>query len=128
MIDRPRYYRLRPDHSAEPVDVGGRFDEAALLAWADEVWGDGNGRRVAFTVVAPGVEVSTVFLGIDHNHSGKGPPILFETMTFDDYGGGDQWRYSTWKEAVAGHNAAVAILRAKVVKGMAVDILGKPKP
>ena len=128
MTYRPRYYRLDADHNAVPVDVGGRFDEAALLAWAEEVWGDGDGRRVAFTEVAPGVEVSTVFLGIDHNHSGKGPPVLFETMTFDDYGGGDQWRYSTWNDAVQGHNNAVAILRGKLVKRMAVDALGKPKP
>jgi len=113
MTFRPRYYRLGPDHSVQPVDVGGRFDEAALLSWAEEVWGEGDGRRVAFTEVAPGVEVSTVFLGIDHNHTGKGPPVLFETMTFDDYGGGDQWRYSTWAEAVAGHNAAVDRLRAR---------------
>jgi hypothetical protein len=127
-MKRPRYYRLRPDHSVEPVDVGGDDKVTALLAWAAEVWGDGDGRRVALTVIAPGVEVSTVFLGIDHNHSAKGPPLLFETMTFDDYGGGETWRYSTWKEAVAGHNAAVSILRAKLVKGLAVDILGKPKP
>jgi hypothetical protein len=124
MTYRPRYYRLRPDHSVEPVDGE---TESGLLEWF-EAFEKSEGGRVAFTEVAPGVEVSTVFLGIDHNHSGKGPPILFETMTFDDYGGGDQWRYSTWDEAVAGHNAAVAILRAKVVKGLAVDILGKPKP
>jgi hypothetical protein len=127
-MNRPRYYRLRPDHSVEPLDDGGRFDEAALTAWAKEVWGDDNAnRRVAFTVVAPGVEVSTVFLGLDHSF-GDGPPVLFETMVFDDYGGGDAWRWSTWDEAVAGHEAAVSIFRAKLVKRMAVDILGKPKP
>ena len=26
--------------------------------------------------------VSTVFLGIDHDHSGVGPPVLWETMIF----------------------------------------------
>ena len=26
--------------------------------------------------------VSTIFLGLDHNYSGKGAPILFETMVF----------------------------------------------
>lgn len=114
MTYRPRYYRLKPDHSVEPVDVGGRFDEAALLAWATEVWGDGDGRRVAFDEVAPGVEVSTVFLGIDHNHFGKGPPILFETMIFDDYGGGDQFRFETWDQAVEGHRLAVESLKARL--------------
>ncbi len=27
--------------------------------------------------------ISTVFLGIDHNFSGNGPPILWETMVFN---------------------------------------------
>ena len=52
-----------------------------------------------------GVKVSTVFLSMDHS-LGKGSPILFETMIFggqyDDY----QWRYSTYEEAEAGHQAA----------------------
>ena len=29
--------------------------------------------------------VSTVFLGIDHNHSRQGPPILFETALLTEY-------------------------------------------
>lgn len=53
--------------------------------------------------------VSTVWLGLDHNFSGVGPPIIFETMVF---GGGEewedaQWRYSTEAEALAGHQAAI---------------------
>lgn len=52
--------------------------------------------------------VSTVFLGLDHNFSDKGPPLLFETMVFttkmghikDDL---DMDRYSTWDEAMIGH-------------------------
>lgn len=52
------------------------------------------------------VQVSTVFLGLDHRFSGKGEPILFETMIFgwdkdpdSDY----QERYCTWGEAEGGH-------------------------
>jgi hypothetical protein len=49
------------------------------------------------------VEVSTVFLGLDHNFSGAGPPVLYETMVF----GGDldhfQQRYPTRGEAAEGH-------------------------
>ncbi len=48
------------------------------------------------------VEVSTVFLGIDHQFY-EGPPLLFETMVF----GGDLdqtcLRCSTWDEAVEQH-------------------------
>jgi hypothetical protein len=48
--------------------------------------------------------VSTVFLGLDHNH-GEGPPLVFETMVFkgDDFSELAGLRYSTWDEAVLGH-------------------------
>lgn len=49
------------------------------------------------------VDVSTVFLGLDHSFGGKGTPILYETMVFggrmDDY----QERYHTRAEALVGH-------------------------
>lgn len=49
------------------------------------------------------VEVSTVWLGLDHNWWPDRPMKIFETMIF----GGDldleQWRYSTEEEALAGH-------------------------
>ena len=38
-------------------------------------------RQVAREEVAPGVEVSTVFLGLNHNW-GSGPPIYWESMAF----------------------------------------------
>lgn len=53
--------------------------------------------------------VSTMWLGIDHNHI-YGPPILFETMIFEDGKGYIEIycdRYSTWKEAEDGHKKAV---------------------
>jgi hypothetical protein len=49
------------------------------------------------------VEVSTVFLGVDHGHTEEGSPILFETMVFGGPDGGRQWRYATWEEAEKGH-------------------------
>jgi hypothetical protein len=53
------------------------------------------------------VEVSTVFLGLDHGFSGDGPPILFETMAFWLGPGGpdgyEQERCSTWLEAERMH-------------------------
>lgn len=59
-------------------------------------------RVVKQEYVAGGVQVSTVFLGLDHSW-GHGPPLLWETMIFggehDDY----QDRYSTYDDAVAGH-------------------------
>ncbi len=59
-------------------------------------------------------EVSTVFLGIDHQWRKGGAPLLFETMVFGE-GVRDHedmmWRYSTWDEAIAGHERVVAALR-----------------
>lgn len=50
-----------------------------------------------------GLYISTVFLGLDHNFSTKGDPILFETMIFKDGRDVYQERYSTWDEAFEGH-------------------------
>ena len=52
-----------------------------------------------------GVEVSTVFLTMDHSFGGE-LPILFETMIFGGQYNDYQWRYSTYEEAEAGHQAA----------------------
>ena|SRR6266516_420553 len=68
-------------------------------------------RVIARTTVRDGVEVSTVFLGLNHRF-GDGPPLLFETMVFRDGQGEEMDRYSTWDEAVAGHEAMVT--RVKV--------------
>ena len=63
--------------------------------------------RVDFTLVPHG-HVSTIFLGIDHNFSGKGAPVLFETMAFIA-GDGDSVcvRTCTWEEAQAAHDEMV---------------------
>jgi len=55
------------------------------------------------------VEVSTVFLGLDHSFGGR--PMLFETMIFGGPLDGYQERYSTWSEAEAGHDVACALAR-----------------
>lgn len=84
-----------------------------LIEWA--TWMSKNSRRVAFDTFE-GVEVSTVFLGLDHNHFKEGDPLLFETMVFTDIeGGGDCYRYFIWEEAIAGHAAAVAKIKEKLI-------------
>ena len=56
--------------------------------------------------------VSTVFLGLDYNFSNEGPPIVFETMIFNGiYDHKEQWRYSTWDEAMKGHERAVKMVK-----------------
>ena len=61
-----------------------------------------NNRRVALTQMSKDSEVSTVFLGLNHQW-GDGPPLLFETMVFGGELDGEQERYSTWEEAIEGH-------------------------
>lgn len=85
----------------------GQFDRHVAKTDVDECW------------------VSTVFLGLDHNHSRRGPPLLFETMAFgplqpSEHFGGRLYRpeicsmdrYSTWDQAAAGHEKIVAEVRA----------------
>ena len=54
------------------------------------------------------VRVSTVFLGLDHSFGG-GPPLLWETMIFGGPHGDCKWRYSSLKDALAGHKDAVLL-------------------
>jgi len=54
-----------------------------------------------------GVEVSTVFLGLDHQFIEGQPPLLFETMVFGGEHDQDMDRYSTWEEAEKGHKEFV---------------------
>lgn len=88
----------------------------------EDLWRTGEqvGKSVAKTKVGD-VEVSTVFLSIDHSFGG-GRPLVFETMVFG--GEHDQWqdRYSTWDEAVKGHENAV-----KMVKGEKTDHRGRSR-
>lgn len=80
-------------------------------------------KRVAQTFLPNGVEVSTVWLGLDHRYTHRGRPQIFETMLFVkqrssyEFRGhkrvfertpiGEQWRYSTEEEALRGHKTLV---------------------
>ena len=57
-----------------------------------------------------GVEVSTVFLAMEHGRDLSGRPILFETMVFGGPHDGFQQRYCTWEEAEAGHESMLWVL------------------
>ena len=57
-----------------------------------------------------GALVSTIFLGLNHNH-GDGPPILFDTMICGGEHNDYQDRCSTWKQAEAMHEVACALAR-----------------
>lgn len=101
MREWPSHYILI-DHVPFAVD---------FMTWA--LWlqqQDINYRCVARTDINDRCEVSTVFLGLDHNWRG-GEPLLFETMIFGGPLNGEMWRYSTWAAAEQGHAEATVQAR-----------------
>lgn len=62
----------------------------------------GDHVRTIIKTICGDVEVSTVFLGLDHSFEGK-KPLLFETMVFGGPNDGIENRYSTWRQAESGH-------------------------
>lgn len=94
-----RSYRL-VNGKAEPCS----FMEAAYAFEHDD-------RKIDLTHISDECDVSTVFLGIDHNYDG-GTPILFETMVFGGDWDGRTYRYATHSEAKNGHWQIVDCLRA----------------
>jgi len=85
-------------------DRGLPVAEPDILKWA--AWFETAERHLADDTPAPGVRVSTVFLGIDHNWSRtRGLPLLWETMIFWDGHDLDQEqkRYVSRTDALAGH-------------------------
>ena len=105
-------YILDGDHRPVPVD---------LMTWA-RFFEDASNRRVAEAYVN-GRRVSTVFIGLDHNFAGDGPPLLWETMVFGGDLHGEQRRYASHAEAMAGHAAMVE----RVCATEGVEVPGRPR-
>lgn len=69
-------------------------------------------RAVACTWIGEWV-VSTTFLVVDHSFGSGGPPLLWESMTFDPSGDTvGMRRYSSREAASTGHDEMVAELKA----------------
>lgn len=91
------------DEFNAPVEVPSVLEWAQRMATIDK-------RRVAEDIIGR-CNVSTVFLGINHQW-GSGPPLLFETMIFGGLVDQElQWRYPTWDTAIAGHQEACRLAR-----------------
>jgi hypothetical protein len=86
------------------LDGHAAVEEPDLMKWA--LWMETADRHVRDTF-RDDVRVSTVFLGLDMNHLGDGPPHLFETMVFVNGVAEDCERCSTWAEAEEGHTRHV---------------------
>ena len=78
-------------------------------------------KRVATETFDGGVEVSTVWLGLNHNWDPDGLPLIFETMVFGGKKDGEQWRYSTEALAIEGHAAVVRLVLAAYAPGRATE-------
>lgn len=105
---RPSYYRL-DGYAAVPIPGEGY---EAVLEFVKVLEASSPDRQVAFTQ-GPGWDLSTVFLGYDHNYLAvamglspeEAPPLIFETALFrPDDSCEILKRYSTWDEALTGHN------------------------
>lgn len=94
-------YKLADD-GRTPVPV----DE--LLLWG--AWFETEDRIVARDTIGDSM-VSTVFLGIDHNFFGEGEPILWETLVFGGAHGGRMSRYSSYEDAMVGHEEMCDLVR-----------------
>ena len=100
MYGRRLWYMLK-DGKPEPADViSPEFQE-----WYNNI----ENRRVAYTDIAEGIWVSTVFLGLDHNLFGVGEPVLWETMIFGGAEDSYQDRATNKEDALEHHKEAVAL-------------------
>ncbi len=77
-----------------------------------------DNRNIAYTDLG-GVEISTVSLfGINHQFQAGGPPLLYETMVFGCVFHEQELRWSTEKEALAGHENVVKQVRKVICEPM----------
>lgn len=97
----------------------------SAVEWAR--WFETADRRVAFDKIET-VEISTVFLGLDHAF-GLGPtPLLFETMVFGGPLNDEMQRYTTWDAAVVGHQRLVGEVRRALAERQEVYAPDMPPP
>ncbi len=83
-------YILDSDNEPYPVDP---------VTWAQRI---GEHWEVAQDRVGD-AKISTVFFGLDHNMTGIGPLVLWETMIFGGIFDEEQERYTSHEDALAGH-------------------------
>lgn len=118
--------RRHPDEPREPstkapiikdldpgMDTWILRNKRPVRCWDMKTWAKFMGTEKAMVVktIDGEITISTVFLGINHNFSKTGKPVLFETMIFGGEHDQECWRYKTWAEAEEGHKKAVNLVR-----------------
>jgi hypothetical protein len=83
-------------------------------------------KRIEWTEIPDvGIEVSTVWLGLNHNFLMEGPPYIFETMVFGLPNDMEvQERWATEEEAIEGHWKVVQEVVGPVVDVQAIRKAG----
>jgi len=114
--------------NGEPVAV----DD--ILEWAEWFEARDTDRQVLLTRLSDQghehTRVSTCFLGTDHNFTGVGPPILWETAVFHNTPDPErrvsvERRYTSRLDAIAGHHRIVAeiVERAAASQGRRPEVI-----
>jgi len=92
------------------LDENKKPKQVDLTTWA--TWFEKGDHRIVKQETVGDAKVSTVFLGLDHNFGGGGPPILWETMVFG--GKHDQWQErcaGNWEQAESMHHQVVEMVK-----------------
>jgi hypothetical protein len=101
---------MNPNWPNHYILVGRTPIAVDLLTWADWFEKPDN-RKIAKTEINDRCHVSTIFLGLDHNFSDRGDPVLFETLVFGGPLDGEMLRCCTYTEAERLHAETVAQAR-----------------
>ena len=95
-----------------------------LLEWGR--WMESRERVVKQESIGD-MNISTVFLGLDHSFSENGPPLLFESMIFDGPLDETQDRCATWEQAEEMHENMCKRARAVKPKSkLKIEIVNVP--
>lgn len=102
LIREGHFYYILQD--GEPVAT----DSEIWIKW----WKEAD-KTIVHTDVTDSIAVSITFLGMNHNSSGKGDPILFETRILGGEHHNEWERYSTIKQAQSGHKRMVTLVEGR---------------
>ena len=106
-------YGIESDNYYFILDGNRNVLKATSMEWA--AWLRDSDRGVARTDLTEDTMISTVFLGFNHNYSGEGEPILWESLVFGGPEDGYMTRCSgTWQDAEAMHNNMVEEVKIRL--------------
>jgi hypothetical protein len=95
-----RWYILNNNNKPIPASIIEAAD------WLEE----GSDRRTVKRDEIGDITVSTVFLGLDHSWTPGGKPVLWETMIFGGEHDQYQERYTSYEDALEGHEKALELV------------------